>query len=165
MLQSTPRMMNMSMRAKGKYLLKEKAKEEMAKVESLLGVHLVMNSGSQKVAHKDTVVRSIIQGDSPADVQYVARRATIPLNAHVQSSLKPRMPSGMTPQPNGRSLRGRPKSMKLPRARKAKARGLSPRASLKERAHRDRLHRDRLNPNPLEATDPNPKPSLKPALA
>ena len=77
-------MMNMSMRVKGKYLLREKAKEEMVKVESLIGVHLAKNSGSQEVAHKDIIVRSIIQGDSQADVQSVARHATILLNAHVQ---------------------------------------------------------------------------------
>ena len=56
----------------------------------------------------------------PGRCAYVAPRVTIPLNAHVQSSLKPRMPSGMTPhgsrkKSNGRSLHGRLKGMKLPR--------------------------------------------------
>ena len=77
-------MMNTSMRVKGKYLLREKAKEEMAKVVSPIGVHLPTNSGNQAVAHKDIIVRSIIQGDSQADVLSVARHATILLNAHVQ---------------------------------------------------------------------------------
>ena len=36
------------------------------------------------VAHKVTTVESITQGDSQADVQSVARHATIPLNAHAQ---------------------------------------------------------------------------------
>ena len=162
------------MRVKAKHLLREKAKEEMVKVEGLLGVHPVMTFWTPDrlltTSHKDTIVRSIIQGDSQADVRYVVPHAPIHLNAHVQSSLKPRTLSGMTPRgskkrSNGRSLRGRQKSLKLPRVRKAKARGLSPRASLKERAHQDRLHRDCLSPNPLEVTHPNPKPNLKPALA
>ena len=70
--------------SRGKVPLTGKAKEAMVKVESLIGVHLVMNSGNQAVAHKDTIVRSIIQGDIQEDVQSVARRVTIHLNAHVQ---------------------------------------------------------------------------------
>ena len=49
-----------------------------------IGAHLVTNSGSQAVAHKDTIVQSIIQGDSQADAQSVAQPATILLSAHVQ---------------------------------------------------------------------------------
>ena len=165
-LQSTLCMMNMWMWVKGKYRLREKAKEEMVKVESLHGVHLVKNSWSQAVAHKDIIVRSIIQGDSQADVLSVARHATILLNAHIQSSPKPRMPRGMRPRgnkkkSNGRSLHGRPKSIRLLKVSKAKVRGLSPRAKVL----RDRLHRDHLNPNPLEVTDLNPKPNLRLAPA
>ena len=48
-----------------------------------------MNSGSHMVAHKDTIVQSIIQGDSHADVQSVARPVTILLNAHVRSRAIP----------------------------------------------------------------------------
>ena len=85
------------MPVKGKYLLREKAKQVMVKVASLIGERLVMNSGNLAVAHKDTIVQSIVQGDSQADVQSVAQPATILLNAHVQRSLKPRMPSGTKP--------------------------------------------------------------------
>ena len=46
--------------------------------------HLVTNSGNPVVAHMDTIVQSIIIGDSQADVLFVARLATILLNAHVQ---------------------------------------------------------------------------------
>ena len=56
----------------------------MEKAESLSGVQHVMNIGSQAVAHKDTIVPSIIQGDSQADAQSVALPVTILLNAHVQ---------------------------------------------------------------------------------
>ena len=61
------------MRVKGKYQSKGKVKGGDGKGGKL--VHL---------AHKDTTVQSIIQGDSQADVQSVARHATILLNAHVQ---------------------------------------------------------------------------------
>ena len=157
------------MLVKEKFLRKEKAKEEMEKVGSPIGAHLAMSIGNQMVAHKDIVVRSIIQGDSQDDVQSVAQLATILHNAHVQSSPKPRMPSGMTPhgkkKRNGRSIHGRLKSMKLPRVRKVKGRGRSLKESPRARVHRDRSHQDRLSPRLLEMTDPNPKPKQKPALA
>ena len=56
----------------------------MAKAESLSGVQHVMNIGSQAVAHKDTIVPSIIQGDSRAGVQSAALLVTILLNALVR---------------------------------------------------------------------------------
>ena len=56
----------------------------MVKVASLIGLQLVTNTGNQAVAHKDTIVQSIIQSDNQADVQSVALHATILLNAHVQ---------------------------------------------------------------------------------
>ena len=84
-LRSTQCMMSTSVLVKGKCLLKEKAKEELIEVESPIGAHLVMSSGSQMVAHKDTAVQSIIQGESQGDVQSVALRVTIHLNVHVQS--------------------------------------------------------------------------------
>ena len=62
---------------------------------------------------------------------------------------------------DGRSLLGRLKSIKRLRVRKAKARGISPRASLRGKVLRDRLHRDHLHPNPLEVTGLIPKPNLK----
>ena len=79
-------------------------------------------------------VRSIIQGDSQEDARSVALLVTIHLNVHVQSSPEPRMPSGMTPpgnkkKSNGRSIHGRQKCVKIPRARKEKASGLSRRAA------------------------------------
>ena len=45
----------------------------MVKVASLNGVHLVMTIGSQEAAHRDTIVPSIIQGSSQADVQSADR--------------------------------------------------------------------------------------------
>ena len=157
------------MLVKGKYLLREKAKEGVVKVGSPTGVHLATSVGSQMVAHKDIIVQSIIQGDSQDDVQSVALLVTILLDAHVRSSPKPRMPSGMTPpgkkKSNGRSSHERLKSMKLPRARKVKGRDLNLKESLRARVHRDRSHQDRLSPRLLEMTDPNPKPNLMPALA
>ena len=70
--------------SKGKVPSKGKGKGGDGKVASPIGVHLARNSGNQAVAHKDIIVRSIIQGDSQADVQSVARQATILLNAHTQ---------------------------------------------------------------------------------
>ena len=43
-----------------------------------------MTIGSQAVAHKDTIVPSIIQDDSQADVQSVALLVTMLLNVHVK---------------------------------------------------------------------------------
>ena len=77
-------MMSISMPVKGKYLLREKPSKEKVKVVSLSGAQHVKNTGSQAVAHKDTIVQSIIQGDSQAGVQSVALLVTTLLNAHVQ---------------------------------------------------------------------------------
>ena len=75
------------------------------------------------------------------------------------------MPSGMTPhgsrkKSNGRSLHGR-LSMKLPRARKEKARGLSPRASLKERKGTPRSITPRPSQSQPSRSD-RPQPKAKP---
>ena len=43
-----------------------------------------MSIGSQAVAHKDTIVPSIIQGDSHVDVQSAAPLANILLNVLIQ---------------------------------------------------------------------------------
>ena len=56
----------------------------MAKAERLSGVRHVMTFGSQAVAHKDTIVPSIIHGDSQAGVQSAAPLVTILPNALVQ---------------------------------------------------------------------------------
>ena len=69
---------------KGKFQRKVKVSKEMAKAESLNGEHHVMIIGSQAVAHKDTIVPSIIHGDSRAGVQSAALLVTILLNALVQ---------------------------------------------------------------------------------
>ena len=61
---STPCMMSTSMLAKGRFLRKEKVSKAMAKAGSLTGEHHMMIIGSQAVAHKDTIVPSIIHGDS-----------------------------------------------------------------------------------------------------
>ena len=63
----------------------------MVKVASLTCVQLVKTTGNQAVAHKDTIVQSIIQGDSQADVQSVAQPATI-----LQPKVKPEARSCMT---------------------------------------------------------------------
>ena len=83
-LPSTQYTMNTSTPVKGGSLPREKANKEMVKVASPINVQLVTNTGNQAVAHKDTIVESIIQGDNQADVQSVALLATILLNAHVQ---------------------------------------------------------------------------------
>ena len=132
------------MPVKGKYLSREKATKEMVKVASLIGAQHVKNTGSRAVAHKDTDVQGIIQGDSQADVLSVVLLVTILLNAHVQWSRKLRMPSGLRlhgskMRSSGKTLSGRLRSMKRPRARKIKWRDLSQKGSLKARRRRDLL--------------------------
>ena len=77
-------------------------------------------------------------------MHFVARRATMLLNAHVQSSLRPRMQSGITP-PGGweqeevewQESTWEYEEYEASKARKVKASCLSPKASPKARAHRD----------------------------
>ena len=128
------------------------------------------DSGSPAVAHKDTIVQSIIQDDNQVDVQSVALLVNIHLNAHVQSSLKLRMPSwmrlhGSRKKSNGKTLSWRLTSMRRSRERKAKGKGLSPKGSLKVRVPQGRLHLDQHSLNLRTETDPNPKPNPKHALA
>ena len=87
-LSSTPCMMSTSMPAKERSRPREKGSKEMVKVASPIGVLHAKTIGNQAVAHKDIIVQSIIQGDSQADVLFVALLAR--LDAHVLSSLKPR---------------------------------------------------------------------------
>ena len=84
------------MQVKVKYLLREKAKEEMVKEGSPVDVYLVMTIGSRMVANMAIIVQNIIQGDNQDDVQSVALPLTTLLSVHVQSSPKPRMQSGKT---------------------------------------------------------------------
>ena len=88
---STPCMTSTSMPAKVKHLRKVKASTMMKKVASLNGVHLVMIIGGQEVAHRATIVLSIIQESSQADVQSAARLVILPHSVIVQSSPRPRM--------------------------------------------------------------------------
>ena len=152
------------MPAKGRSQSKEKVNKEMVKVVSPIGVQHVMSIGSQAVAHKDIIVQSIIQGDSQADVLLVALLATTRLNAHVQSSLKPRTPSGMRPHGskmklNGKNLNGRLTSMKRPRKRKDKGKESKHKGNPRARMYHGLLHLDRHNLNLRKETDPNPKPN------
>ena len=146
-------MTSISMLVKRKHLLREKAKEEMVKVASLTGVHLAMSIGRQTVAHKDAIARSIIQADSQDDVQSLALLVTTRLN--------PRMPSGTTPygkkKLSGKSSHWRPKSMKLPRARKVKGRGLS----LKARVHRSIPRPSQSQTSRNERPQPKAKPEAR----
>ena len=90
----------------------------MEKEGSQIGVHLVMNIGSQMVVHMAIIVPDIIQEDSQDGVQFVARPVTIPINVRVQSSRRPRMQSGMRllgkKMSNGKISRGRLRTTKLP---------------------------------------------------
>ena len=138
----------------------------MVKVASL-DVQLVTNTGNQAVAHKDTIVQSIIQGDSRADVQSVAQPGTIFLNAHVQRGLMLRMPSGMRPHgikmtSTGKILNGSLRSMRRPRERKVKEKGPSLKENLSARVHRDRLHPDQHSLNLLESRGDRSRPKAKP---
>ena len=58
--------------SKGKVSAKGKGKQGEGKGGKSNGVPHVRNTGSQAVAHKGTIVQSIIQGDSQAGVQFVA---------------------------------------------------------------------------------------------
>ena len=142
-------------------LIREKAKEEMVKVKSPIGEHLVTNSGNLVVAHKDTTVQSIIQGDSQADVQSVARHAT---TSQCTRPVKPKAKNAEWDETTWQQDEVEWKESHL-RDRKAKARGLSPRVNLNARVHRDRIHPGHHSLSPLEETDPNPKPNPKHALA
>ena len=70
------------MPVKGKYLRKVKA-------ASLNGVHLVVIIGSQEGALRVTIVLTIIQGSSRAEVQSAERLVILPHSVLVQSSPKP----------------------------------------------------------------------------
>ena len=165
-LSSILRMMSTSMPAKGKFPTKAKANRVMAKATSPTGVQHVMTIGSQEVAHKVTIVQSIIRRDSQADVQSVDLPDILPLSVLVQSNPKPRMSSGKCPPGlmktmNGVTINGSLKSMKRPRVRKAKGKVLSQRGSPRARVLQDRLLHGLHSPHRRKEIDPIPKPNLK----
>ena len=95
-------------------------------------------------------------------MQSVALLVTTLLNAHVQWSRKPRMPSGVRPHGSkmtsiGRTLSGRTRSMKRPRVRKEKGKDPSLKGSLKTRMRRGLSLLDHRRLHLREVTDPNPK--------
>ena len=75
---------------------KGKASREMAKVHSLSGDHHATTIGSQAVAHKVIIARSITRGDNRVNVRYVVLPDMLPHSVLVQSNRRPRMPSGMS---------------------------------------------------------------------
>ena len=84
------------MPAKERCLPRAKASSAMEKVNSLNGDQHAMIIGNQAVAHKVTIVPSIIQDDNQVDVQYaVLPDMTLP-DVLVQSNPEPRMQSGMS---------------------------------------------------------------------
>ena len=160
---STACMMSTSMPAKGRCLPRVRASNEKAKVHSLSGDLHAMIIGSQAVAHKVIIARSITRGDNRVDVQYAVLPDMLPHSVLVQSNLRPRMPSGMSllvlgKNLNGKTMNARLRSTKPLRARKERVKALSLKASLRERLRRGpllqdqhSLHRRRMNvlmPNP-----------------
>ena len=71
-------MMIMLVLARGRFLPREKVSREVAKEHSLNGGPHAMIIGSQAVAHKVIIVRSITRGDSQGDV----RSAVLPDTLH-----------------------------------------------------------------------------------
>ena len=162
--------MNTLMPAKEEYLLREKESKTLEKAENQDGVQLVMITGSQQDALKGTIVPSIIQEDSQADVQSAARLVILPLSAIVQSSPRLRMQSGpILPGPmrmmSGMNIHGSQRSMKRLRERKEKGKDLSLKGSPRARMRRDRLLQGQHSLHLRKETDPNPNPNPKHALA
>ena len=158
------------MPARERCLPKGKASNVRAKVSSLNGDQHAMTIGSQVVAHKATIVQSIIRDDSQVDVQYVDLQNMSPHSVLVQSDPRPRMPSGMSRiaigmTQNGRMINGSQRSMRRPRLRKEKGKALSPRANLKGRLHRDLSLHGRHSLHQPRMSDPNPNPNPKHAPA
>ena len=151
--------------SKGKVPSKGKGKGEKVKAESLIGVHRAMTTGSLTVAHKDTIVQGTIQGDSQDDV-HLWLYSPLCFSMHTFSQAQSQecrvgCTAWQQEESNGKSSRGRPKSMKLPRARKEKVRGRSRKASPRERAHRDRSCTPRPSQIQPSRSD-RPQPKAKP---
>ena len=164
-LSSTLCMMSTSMPAKGKCRPKARANRLMVREPSPDGDQHVMTTGSQVVARRDIIARSIIRRGSQADVQYADLPNMLGLNVLVQSSPKPRMWSGKSPRgpmktKNGMTINGSLRSMKRPKARKAKGEDLSQRGSLRARMLQGRLLQDRHSLHRRRETDLIPKPNL-----
>ena len=156
-------MMSTSMPAKGRCLPRVRASRKMAKARSPSGDLHAMTIGSQAVARKVTIARSITRGDNRVDVRYVVLPDMLPHSALVQSNLRPRMPSGMSllmlgKNLNGQTINARPRSMKPPRARKVREKALSLKASLRARPHRGPLLQDQhsLHRRRMSVHVPNP---------
>ena len=158
------------MPAKGKCLPNGKANRVMGKVPSPSGDRHAKTIGSQAVAHKAILVQGIIRDANQAGTQSVALLSMSLHSVLAQSSLKPRMPSGMsllgtTKAMNGMTINGSRKSMKRPRERKEKGKALSRKESLRVRMPRDRLLQDLHSLHRRRVSDPNPNPNLKHAHA
>ena len=116
--------------SKGKCLLRERASKVMERVPNPSGNLHAKIIGSQAIAHKAIIVQGIIHGNNQADAQSAALLSMSPLSVLVQSSLKPRMLSGVSllgvvKKKNAMTLNGSQKSMRCLRARKAKGRAPS----------------------------------------
>ena len=89
-----------------------------------------MTIGSQAVAHKATIVQSIIRDNSQVDVQFAVLPNMPPHSVLVQSNPRPRMPSGMSllaigKTLNGKTINGRLRSIRRPKVRKVREKALS----------------------------------------
>ena len=158
--------MSTSVPVKARCLPKGKASSEMEKVNSRNGNQHAMTIGSQAVAHKVTIVRSITQEDSQVDVRYVVLPDMLPHSVLVQSNPRLRMPSGMSlwelgKSPNGKMINERSKSMKRPRVRKVRGKGPSPKATQRGRLRQSLLLQGQHSLHRRELSDPNPNPNPK----
>ena len=155
------------MPAKGKYLLREKAEQEMVKAESLIGEPLARHIGDQTVAHKDTIVRRRQPGRCAmcGSTRHYTSQCTRPVrpkakndewadNAWQQEDAEWQESTWETEEyeaSKGKKGKGKRSKSKGKSKKKGQPRSITPRPSFPI--------------NLLEATDPNPKPNLKPAPA
>ena len=166
MYAGTPCMMSTSMPVRERCLPKGKASSEMVKVNSRSGDQHAMIIGSQAVAHKVIIVRSIIQEDSQVDVRYVVLPDMLPHSVLVQSNPRLRMPSGMSlskrgKNQSGRMINARSRSTRRPRVRKVKGKDPSPKVNQRGRLHRSLLLQGQHSLHRRKMSDPNPNPNPK----
>ena len=157
------------MLARERCRLKAKASKAKGKVSSPNRDQHATTIGSQAVAHKAIIVRSIIRGVNQAGAQSAALPSMQPLNALAQSSPKPRMRNGMNlhgivKKKNVLTINGSQKSMRRPKVRRVKEEALGRKASLKGRPQ-DRLLQDLHSLHRRSLSDPKPNPNLKHAHA
>ena len=130
-----------------------KAKEEKEKEDSRTGVYLATTTGSLRIAFMVITVQGIIQGDSQEDARSVDPLDITPLNAPDQLSRRRGMPSMSRTlgkrMSNGKSLHGRLRSTKPPKARskpqgkskgKSTPRSITPRPAQTQTPLSDRPH-------------------------